>query len=133
MVIEFLEQGVALWSRIFGRPAFPIVGIRFRHFLCRDPSLLLAVVIIEKVVKDLGQPRFHIGSGGELILSREGTNKSLLDEIFGVGWIFYQVECNPIQMIEVNHGFIRKRVPPGASHFWLPEHAGILTNERASV
>ena len=90
-------------------------------------------MIKEKIVEDLGQPRFHIGSGTELIVSREGTNKSLLDEILGVGWIFYQVECDPIQMIEVNHGFTRNRVPPGASRFSLPNHAGILTNRRASV
>jgi hypothetical protein len=93
----------------------------------------LAVAIKEKIMQNLGQPRLYIGSGIELFVGREGTNKRFLNQILGVRGIFHQVERHPIQMIEVNHSSARDGVLPGASGFLLSQHAGILTNRKASV
>src|SRR5215468_5901884 len=124
---------MAFRSGILRRQPFPIVGFRLRYLFCRGPSFSLAVVIKEKIVQDLCQPRFHIGSGIELIVSREGTNKSLLDQILGLRRIFCQMDCDPIQMIEVSHSFACNNAPLAASCFSLPLHAGILTNSKAAV
>jgi len=106
---------------------------RLRYLISRDPSFSLPVVIKEKIMKDLGQPRFQIGSPFELLVSREGTNKGFLDQILGIGRIFCQMKCHPIQMIEMNHGLTCNRVALSVACFWLPGHAGILTNRKGSV
>ena len=90
-------------------------------------------MIKKEIVQDLGQPRFQIGSGVELLVRRESANKRFLDQILGVGWISRQMKCHPVQMVEVSHGLVCDSIAPAACGFSLPDHGRILTNCAVSV
>ena len=90
-------------------------------------------MIKEKIVEDFGQPSFHVGAGVELFVGGESANKSLLDQVVGIGWTFCQVQCHSIQMVEVSHGLGRDGGALDALCFSLSGHGWSLTNCALSV
>jgi len=66
----------------------PMLKFGLHPVFCCEPSLVPAVMIKEKIVEDFGQPSFHVGAGVELFVGGESANKSLLDQVVGIGWTF---------------------------------------------
>jgi hypothetical protein len=62
----------------------------------------------KEIIKDRCEPSLHVGPRRKLLVGTESTGIGLLNQVFSLVSFLREVESDPIEMIDMSHGFMGK-------------------------